>query len=110
MLIFTLIPHASWRFSSEKRDPLQHMSTSSKQKLRDATSLMMLQPSEFSSKDSRMLIYEKGPQTLTVAITEVEKLNAEQQLTAMIIPPSTINMMSLEKDYCFQCQEQGHIA
>ena len=32
-------------------------------------------------------IYEKGPQTLTVAISEVEKLNAIQQLTTMIIPP-----------------------
>ena len=55
-------------------------------------------------------IYEKGPQMLTDAISEVEKLNAVQQLTAMIIPPSTINMMSHEEDHCFQCQEQGHIA
>ena len=32
-------------------------------------------------------IYKKGPETLTDAISEVEKLNATQ-LTAMIIPPS----------------------
>ena len=51
-------------------------------------------------------IYEKGPQTLTDAISEVEKLNAVQQLTAMIIPPSTVKMMSNEEDCCFQCQEQ----
>ena len=38
-------------------------------------------------------IYEKGPQTLTDAISVVEKLNAAQYLTAMIIPPSTVNMM-----------------
>ena len=31
-----------------------------------------------------MCIYEKGPQTPTDAISEVEKLNAAQQLTGMI--------------------------
>ena len=46
-------------------------------------------------------IYEKGPQTLTDAISKVEKLNAVQQLTATIIPPSTVNMMSNEEDCCF---------
>ena len=47
---------------------------------------------------------------LTDAISEVEKLNAIQQLTATIIPPSIVNVMSHEEDGCFQCQEQGHIA
>ena len=55
-------------------------------------------------------IYEKGPQTLSNAISKVEKLNAVQQLTTMIIPPSTVNMISNDEDCCFQCQEQGHIA
>ena len=55
-------------------------------------------------------IYEKGPQMLTDAISKVEKLNAIQQLTAMIIPPSMFNIMSHKEDCCFQCQEQGHIA
>ena len=55
-------------------------------------------------------IYEKGPQMLSNAISKVEKLNAVQQLTAMITPPSTINMMSNDEHCCFQCQEQGHIA
>ena len=32
------------------------------------------------------------------AITEVEKLNAAQQLTATILPSSTVNMMSNEDD------------
>ena len=32
-------------------------------------------------------IYEKGSQMLTDAISEVEKLNTAQQLTATIIPP-----------------------
>ena len=56
-----------------------------------------------------MHIYEKGPQMLTDAISEVEKLNATQQLTATIVPPSTFNMMSHKDDCYFQCQEHGHI-
>ena len=44
-------------------------------------------------------IYEKGSQTLTDAISEVKKLNGIQQLTTMIIPPSTVNMMSHEEDW-----------
>ena len=77
-------------------------------------------------------IYKKGPQMLTDPISEMEKFNATQQLTAMVIPPSTVNMMSHEEDcsalpwswllsveglssllnikWCFQCQAQGHIA
>ena len=47
---------------------------------------------------------------LTDAISEVEKLNALQQLTATIIPPSTVNVMSHKEDCCFMCQEPGHIA
>ena len=54
-------------------------------------------------------IYEQGPQMPTDTISEVEKLNAIQQLTAMIIPPSMVNWMSHEENCCFQCQEQGHI-
>ena len=53
-------------------------------------------------------IYEKGPQTLTDAISEVEKLNATQQPMATI-PSSTVNVMSNKEDCCFQCQEPGHI-
>ena len=49
-------------------------------------------------------IYEKGPKTLNDAILEV------LQVTALIIPPSIINVMSHEEDHCFQCQKQGHIA
>ena len=46
-------------------------------------------------------IYKKGPQTLTDAISEVEKLNAIQQLIATIIhPPSKVKLMSKEEDCC----------
>ena len=55
-------------------------------------------------------IYEKGPQTLADAISEVEKLQATQQLTSTLIQSSTVNVMSLEEDHCFQCQESGHMA
>ena len=55
-------------------------------------------------------VYEKGPQTLADAISEVEKLQAAQQLTATLLPASTVNVMSHKEDCCFQCQESGHIA
>ena len=54
--------------------------------------------------------YKKGPQTLADAISEVEKLQAAQQLTATLLSSSTVNVMSGEDDQCFQCQESGHIA
>ena len=54
-------------------------------------------------------VYEKGPQTLADAISAVEKLQAAQQLTATLLPSSTVNVMSNEEDQCFQCQELGHI-
>ena len=54
--------------------------------------------------------YEKGPQTLVDAISEVEKLQATQQLTVTLIPSSTVNIMSNEDDHCFQCQDAGHIS
>ena len=50
-------------------------------------------------------VYEKGPQTLADAIREVKKLQAAQQLTATLLPSSTVNVMSSEDDKCFQCQE-----
>ena len=55
-------------------------------------------------------VYEKGPQTLADAISEVEKHQAVQQLTAALLPSSTVNVMSNKEDQCFQCQELGHIA
>ena len=55
-------------------------------------------------------VYKKGPQSLADAISEVEKLQAAQQLTASLLPSSTVNVMSNKGDQCFQCQELGHIA
>ena len=54
-------------------------------------------------------VYEKGPQTLADAISEVETLQAAQQLTATLLPSSTVNVMSNKGDQCFQCQKLGHI-
>ena len=54
-------------------------------------------------------IYEKDPHTLTDATKEVEKFHTAQ-LTATIIPASTVNMMSNEEDQCLQCQESDNIA
>ena len=47
---------------------------------------------------------------LADVISKVEKLQAAQQLTATLLPASTVNVMSHEEDCCFQCQESGHIA
>ena len=55
-------------------------------------------------------VYEKGSQTLADAISGVEKLQAAQQLTATLLPSSTVNVMSSEDDKCFKCQESGHMA
>ena len=55
-------------------------------------------------------VFEKGPQTLADAISEVKELQAAQQLMATLIPSLTVNVMSHEEDQCFQCQESGHIA
>ena len=53
---------------------------------------------------------KKALQTLRDAISEVNKLQAAQQLTVILISSSTVNVMSHEEDDCFQCQESGHIA
>ena len=55
-------------------------------------------------------VYKKGPQSLTDAIREVEKLQAIQELTAVLLLSSTVNVMSSDDDKCFQCQESGHMA
>ena len=55
-------------------------------------------------------VYKKGSQDVADAIREVEKLQAAQQLTATLLPSSTVNVMSSEDDKCFQCQESGHMA
>ena len=55
-------------------------------------------------------ICKKSSQTLADAITEVEKLQAAQQLTATLFPSSMVNMMSSEDDKCFQYQATGHMA
>ena len=55
-------------------------------------------------------VYEKGPQTLTKAIKEVEKLQAAQQITSTLLSASSVNTMSSNNNRCFQCQEIGHMA
>ena len=50
-------------------------------------------------------VYEKGPQSLADVIRKVEKLQATQQLTATLLPSSSVNVMSSDDDKCFQCQD-----
>ena len=51
----------------------------------------------------------KKDQTLADTISEVEKLQAVQQLTATLLPSSTVNVMSNKEEQCFHCQQLGHI-
>ena len=55
-------------------------------------------------------VYEKGPQPLSEAIREVEKLQAAQQISSSVLSTSSVNTMSSDNDRCFQCQEVGHMA
>ena len=55
-------------------------------------------------------VYKKGPQTLSEAIKEVEKLQAAQQISSSLLPTSSVNSMSSNNDRCFQCQEVRHMA
>ena len=116
MLISIPIPHISWISNRRKRNLLQHIFTDSKLKQKEVTSQMMLPLLRIFIKGLKnahrlaTCIYEKGPQTLMDAILEVEKLNATQQLTAMIMLSSIVNVISNEEGCCFQCQEPGYIA
>ena len=55
-------------------------------------------------------VYEKEPQSLADTIKEVEKLQAAQQITSTLLPPSSVKTMSSDNDKCFQCQETSHMA
>ena len=55
-------------------------------------------------------VYKRGPQTLTEAIKEVEKLQVTQQITSTFLPTSSVKFMSSDNDRCFQCQEISHMA
>ena len=111
MPISILISCISWRSSSEIRSPLQHTSINSRCNFtNDAATTRIFIKGLRNAHSLATYIYEKGPWTPSNAISEDEKLNTEHQLTAMMTPPSTVNMMSNNEDCCLQCQEQGHIA
>ena len=105
-----------WRSNSGKANPLQHISTSLKQEAKrcnftnNAATIRIFIKGLKNAHSLAICIYEKGLQMCTEVISEVEKINAIQQLTATIIPPSTVKVMSHKEDHCFQCQEQGHIS
>ena len=100
MLISIPIPYISWRSNSRKRNPLHHVPTSLKQRAKrcnftnDAAAIRIFIKGLHNAHSLATIIHEKGPQMFTDAISEVEKFNAIQQLTAMIIPPFMINVMA----------------
>ena len=75
----------------------------------DATTIRIFLKGLKNAHTIAMKVYEKGPQTLTEAIREVEKLQAAQQLTSSLLPASSVNVMTTDQEKCFQCQEVGHM-
>ena len=115
MLISIPIPHISWKSNGREESLAAYIYRFKTEAKRcnftnDAATIRIFIKGLKNAHSLATCIYEKGPQMLTDAISEVIKLNAIQQLTAMIIPPSMVNVMSQEEDFCFQCHEQGHIA
>ena len=76
----------------------------------DAASIRIFIKSLKNAHTVATKVYEKRPQSLADTIREVEKLQAAQQLTSTLLPPSSVNVMSSNDDQCFQCQEMGHMA
>ena len=76
--------------SSEKRNPSQHTSIDSRQAKRcnftsDAAIIRIFIKGLKNAHSLATHIYEKGPETLTNAISKVEKLNAVQQLLPQLL-------------------------
>ena len=64
----------------------------------DATTIRIFIKGLKNAHSLATCIYENGPQMFRDAISKVEKLNAVQQVTATITPPSMVNMMSNDED------------
>ena len=76
----------------------------------DATTIQIFLKGLRNAHTIATKVYEKGPQTLSETIREVEKLQAAQQITSSLLPASSVNTMSSDNDRCFQCKEVGHMA
>ena len=109
-------PAASWKSNQKIRSLRQHTYTDLKERQKqcnftnNAATIQIYVKGLKNAHTFTAHVYKKEPQTLTDAIDEVEKLRAAQQLTATVLPLSTVNMMSNEEDQCFQCQQLGHTA
>ena len=76
----------------------------------DATTIIIFLKGLKSAHTIATKVYQKGPQTLTETIKEVERLQAAQQITSTLLPTSSVSTMSSDNDKCYQCQETGHMA
>ena len=52
-------------------------------------------------------VFQKGPESLADTIREVEKLQAAQQLTAILLPSFTVNVMSGDDENVSSVKNQG---
>ena len=115
MLISTPIYCTSLKSSSEKMNLSQHISIKTEARrcnfTNSAATIRIFIKGLKNAHGLATCIYEKGPQTLTDAISKVERLQTVQHLTATLILSTMVNSMSQEEEDCsFLCQEQGHIA
>ena len=106
----------SWTSNKLINNHWQHMFIDSKGKLtgasfnNDVATIRIFLRGLKNAHTVAMKVYEKGPQTLTDSIREVEKLQAAQQLTSSLLPASSVNVTTTDQEKCFQCQEVGHMA
>ena len=76
----------------------------------DATTIRIFLKGLKNAHNIATKVYEKGPQTLAETIKEDERLQAAQQITSILLPTSSVNTMSSNKNKCYQCQETSHMA
>ena len=76
----------------------------------DATTIRIFLKGLKNAHTMATKVYKKGPQTLAATIKEVEKLQAAQKITSILLPISSVNTMSSDNSKCFQCQETSHMA
>ena len=105
-----------WTFNKQKKESLAAYVHQFKQEANrckfdnDATTIRIFLKGLKNAHTIATKVYEKGPQNLVDTIKEVEKLQAAQQITSTLLPPSLVNTMSSDNDKCFKCQETGHMA
>ena len=113
--IFTHPSGISWKSNKKKESLVAYLHQFKREASRckfdnDAATIRIFIKGLRNAHTLATRVYEKGPQSLADAIKEVEKPQAAPQLTATLLPSSSVNTMSSDDDKCIQRQELGHMA